>query len=69
MSARVGRPPAPGVRKPVNFRMRVDLKAVAQARASTLGLSLTDYIAQLVSEDTGFTPDDQQEGLPFADVA
>jgi hypothetical protein len=48
--------------------MRVDLKAVAQARASTLGLSLTDYIAQLVSQDTGFTPHDQQEGMPFAEV-
>jgi hypothetical protein len=50
--------------------MRVDLKAVAQLKAAKLGLSFTDYIAQLVSQDTGFTPDDEaQEGLPFADVA
>jgi hypothetical protein len=70
VSTRVGRPPAPGVRTPVNFRMRVDLKAVAQLKAAKLGLSFTDYIAQLVSQDTGFTPDDEaQEGLPFADVA
>ncbi len=69
MTSPVGRPPAPGVRKPVNLRMRVELKEVAQVRASALGLSFTDYIAQLVSQDTGFTPDDTQEGLPFADVA
>lgn len=68
MSTRVGRPPAPGVRTPVNFRMRVELKAAAQLKAAKLGLSFTDYIAQLVSRDTGFIPDDEtQKGLPFAD--
>ncbi len=69
MSARVGRPPSPGVRKPVNFRMRVDLKAAAQIKAAQLGLTFTDYMTRLVAQDTGLASNHVQEGLPFDAVA
>jgi len=69
VSARVGRPPSPGVHKPVNFRMRVDLKAAAQVKAAQLGLTFTDYMARLVARDTGLTSEDVEEGLPFAETA
>jgi len=61
--------PSKGKREPVNFWLKPAIKHAAVDKAAALGMTLTDYMAQLVVQDTGLTSDEPQEGLPFANVA
>jgi len=65
-----GRPPAPGPRTQAHFWMRVEVKAAAEKAAASTGMTLTDYMSQLVVQATGIAvPDELQEALPFAEAA
>jgi len=50
--------------------MRVEVKAAAEKAAASTGMTLTDYMSQLVVQATGIAvPDELQEALPFAEAA
>jgi hypothetical protein len=60
---RPGRP-SKGDRTELRGRVATHLQIAATRRATELGLHLNDYMAMLVSKDTG-VPLDTDEGLPL----
>ncbi len=60
--------PSKGLRARVDFWIDPAVKNAAVAKATSLGMSFTDYISQLVAKDVGPTAAKQEES-PFADVA
>lgn len=66
---RIGRPPkGQGPRANLRGEVPVAIKRAAEERASALGLHLCDYLAYLVSADTGEVIPGQ-EALPLSRTA
>lgn len=57
---KIGRP-SKGEREVVRARLPIALRRAVEERAKTLGMSLNDYVAQLLSADTGVPYTDQEE--------
>lgn len=55
--------PSKGDRHKFGVRVPLDLADAVAKRASELGMSINDYIGNLVSQDTG-VPYSQQEAIP-----
>lgn len=61
---KIGRP-SKGERKFVRARLPIPLRRAVEERANSLGMTLNDYLGQLLAEDTG-VPYSDQEGLKTA---
>ncbi len=61
---KIGRP-SKGEREFVRARVPIPLRRAAEGRAKALGMTLNDYVGQLLAEDTG-VPYSTQEGLKTA---
>lgn len=52
--------PSKGEREFVRARLPIPLRRAVEERAKTLGMSLNDYVGQLLAEDTGVAYADQE---------
>ena len=59
--------PSKGRREAVRFLVPPEIKHAAQAKAQSLGMTLTDYLTEFMARDSQLAP--TKEGLPFDDSA